>query len=155
MARPGMFRGATKLSLDDKGRMVMPTRHRERLREQSEGRVVVTIDRDQCLLLYPLPEWEKIERQLMSLPTLHAQARRLQRLMVGHATDLQLDAHGRLLLPPELREFAGLGRHAMLIGQGGRFELWDEARWLERRDFWLKSEESSGDLPAELESLSL
>jgi MraZ protein len=150
-----MFRGATKLSLDDKGRMVMPTRHRERLREQSEGRVVVTVDRDQCLLLYPLPEWEKIERQLMSLPTLHAQARRLQRLMVGHATDLQLDAHGRLLLPPELREFAGLGRHAMLIGQGGRFELWDEARWLERRDFWLKSEESTGDLPAELESLSL
>jgi len=150
-----MFRGATKLSLDDKGRMVMPTRHRERLREQSEGRVVVTVDRDHCLLLYPLPEWEKTERQLMSLPTLHAQARRLQRLMVGHATDLQLDAHGRLLLPPELREFAGLGRHAMLIGQGSRFELWDEARWLERRDSWLKSEESSVDLPAELESLSL
>jgi MraZ protein len=150
-----MFRGATKLSVDEKGRMVMPTRHRERLREISEGRVVVTVDRDQCLLIYPLPEWEKIERKLMSLPTLHAQARRLQRLMVGHATELQIDAHGRLLLSPELREFAALGRQAMLIGQGSRFELWDEARWLERRDFWLKSEESSGDLPAELESLSL
>jgi MraZ protein len=150
-----MFRGATKLSVDEKGRMVMPTRHRERLREISEGRVVVTVDRDQCLLIYPLPEWEKIERELMSLPTLHAQARRLQRLMVGHATELQIDAHGRLLLSPELREFAALGRQAMLIGQGSRFELWDEARWLERRDFWLKSEESSGDLPAELESLSL
>ena len=150
-----MFRGATKLSLDDKGRMVMPTRHRERLRELAEGRVVVTIDRDQCLLIYPQPEWEIIERKLMSLPTLHAQSRRLQRLMVGHATELQLDGHGRLLLSPELREFAALGRQAMLIGQGNRFELWDEARWLERRDFWLKSEESSGDLSAALESLSL
>jgi MraZ protein len=150
-----MFRGATKLNLDDKGRMVMPTRHREWLREHSAGRVVVTVDRDQCLLVYPISEWERIEKQLMALPTLHPQARRLQRLMVGHATDLQLDGHGRLLLPPELREFAGLTRQAMLIGQGSRFELWDEARWLERRDFWLKSEESTGELPAELESLSL
>jgi MraZ protein len=150
-----MFRGATKLSVDDKGRMVMPTRHRERLREISEGRVVVTVDRDRCLLIYPLPEWEKIERKLMALPTLQAQARRLQRLMVGHAVELQLDGHGRLQLSPELREFAALGRQAMLIGQGSRFELWDEARWLERRDFWLKSEESSADLSAELESLSL
>ncbi len=150
-----MFRGATKLSLDDKGRMVMPTRHRERLREESDSRVVVTVDRDQCLLIYPLPEWETLERKLMSLPTLHAEARRLQRLMVGHATDLQLDGHGRLLLPAELREFAALERNAMLIGQGKRFELWNEARWNERRDTWLKSERSGGDLPAELESLSL
>lgn len=150
-----MFRGAAKVTLDDKGRMVMPTRYRERLREQAQGRVVVTVDRDQCLLIYPLPEWEQIERKLMALPTLHAQSRRLQRLMVGHATDLDLDGHGRLLLPPELREFAGLNRHAMLVGQGGRFELWDEARWMERRDFWLKSEESTTDLPAELDSLSL
>jgi MraZ protein len=150
-----MFRGATKVTLDDKGRMVMPTRYRERLREQAQGRVVVTVDRDQCLLIYPLPEWEQIERKLMALPTLHGQSRRLQRLMVGHATDLDLDGHGRLLLPPELREFAGLDRHAMLVGQGGRFELWDEARWTERRDFWLKSEESTTDLPAELDSLSL
>jgi MraZ protein len=150
-----MFRGATKVTLDDKGRMVMPTRYRERLREQAQGRLVVTVDRDQCLLVYPLYEWEQIERKLMALPTLHAQSRRLQRLMVGHATDLELDGHGRLLLPPELREFAGLDRHAMLVGQGGRFELWDEARWTERRDFWLKSEESTTDLPAELDSLSL
>jgi MraZ protein len=135
--------------------MVMPTRYRERLREQAQGRVVVTVDRDQCLLIYPLPQWEQIERKLMSLPSLNERARRLQRLMVGHADDLELDAHGRLLLPPQLREFAGLDRHAMLVGQGGRFELWDEARWVERRDFWLKSEESATDLSAELDSLSL
>jgi len=150
-----MFRGATKLTVDDKGRVVMPTRHRDRLREQCGGQLVITVDRDQCLLIYPLPVWEQIERKLMSLPTLNPQSRRLQRLMVGHATDIELDGHGRLLLPAELREFAGLQRHAMLVGQGGRFELWDEARWMERRDVWLKGEDAAGTLPADLDSLSL
>ena len=150
-----MFRGATKVTLDDKGRMVMPTRYREQIAERAQGRLVVTVDRDQCLLIYPLPEWDLLETRLMSLPALHAQARRLQRLMVGHATDLELDGHGRMLLPPELREFAGLERHAVLIGQGNRFELWNEARWSERVAEWLKSEEASTDLPSELDSLSL
>ncbi|HYK25788.1 MAG TPA: division/cell wall cluster transcriptional repressor MraZ [Steroidobacteraceae bacterium] len=150
-----VFRGATKVTLDDKGRMVMPTRHRDAIQERAQGRLVVTVDRDQCLLIYPLPDWEQTERKLMSLPSLHAQARRLQRLMVGHATDVELDGHGRFLLPPELREFAGLGRHGMLIGQGNRFELWDEARWGDRRNFWLKSEEAATDLPSLLDSLSL
>lgn len=150
-----MFRGATKVTLDDKGRMVMPTRYREQISERAAGRLVVTVDRDQCLLIYPLPDWEQLERRLMSLPSLNPQARRLQRLMVGHATDLDLDGHGRLLLPPELREFAHLQRHAMLIGQGNRFELWDEPRWTERREVWLKSEDGPGDLPAEVEGLTL
>jgi MraZ protein len=150
-----MFRGATKLTVDAKGRLVMPTRHRERLREQCGGQLVITVDRDQCLLIYPLPEWEQIERKLMALPSLQPQARHLQRLMVGHATDIELDAHGRLLLPAELREFAALNRHVMLIGQGARFELWDEARWIERREVWLKSEGSTGTLSGDLDSLSL
>jgi len=150
-----MFRGATKVTLDDKGRMVMPTRYREAIAQRAQGKVVVTVDRDQCLLIYPQPDWEQVEQKLMSLPSLHAQSRRLQRLMVGHATDLELDGHGRFLLPPELRQFASLGRHGMLIGQGNRFELWDETRWNERRDFWLKTEEASTDLPSELDSLSL
>lgn len=150
-----MFRGATKVTLDDKGRTVMPTRYRGLIAERAQGKLVVTVDRDQCLLIYPLPDWEQVERKLMSLPSLHAQSRRLQRLMVGHATDVELDGQGRYLLPPELREFASLGRHGMLIGQGNRFELWDEARWNERRNFWLKSEEATTDLPSELDSLSL
>ncbi len=133
----------------------MPTRYRERLQERCGGKLVITVDKDQCLLIYPLPDWEEIERKLMRLPTLNPQARRLQRLMVGHATDLEIDGHGRVLLPPKLREFALLTRDAMLIGQGVRFELWDEARWNERRDEWLASEETTTDLPAELETLSL
>jgi len=150
-----MFRGANKVTLDAKGRMVMPTRYRDRIHERSQGRLVVTVDRDQCLLMYPLPDWDEIEGKLMKLPSLNPQARRLQRLMVGHATDLELDGHGRILLPPKLREFAGLTRQGVLIGQGNRFELWDEARWNERRDEWLKGEEPATDLPAELETLSL
>ena len=137
-----MFRGATKVTLDDKGRMVIPNRYREQIAERSQGQLVVTVDRDQCLLLYPLPDWEQIERKLMGMATMQPRVRRLQRLMVGHATDLSLDGHGRLLLPPELRAFAGLERHAMLIGQGSRFELWDETRWNTRRDVWLASEDS-------------
>jgi MraZ protein len=151
----GMFRGVNKLTLDAKGRMVMPTRYRERLLERCGGKLVVTVDKDQCLLIYPLPDWEEIERKLMRLPSLNVQARRLQRLMVGHATDLELDGHGRLLLPPSLREYSLLTRDAVLIGQGLRFELWDEARWNERRDEWLASDDTATDLPAELETLSL
>ena len=150
-----MFRGANKLTLDAKGRIVMPTRYRERLQEICGGRLVVTVDKDRCLLIYPLPDWETIERKLMQLPSLNSQARRLQRLMVGHATEVELDGHGRLLLPPKLREFATLTREAMLIGQGTRFELWDEARWDARRDEWLAGDEPAGDLPAELETLTL
>ena len=104
-----MFRGANKVTLDAKGRLAMPARYRDTLVERSEGRLVATVDRsDRCLLIYPLPDWEEIERKLMRLPTLNPQARRLQRLMVGHATDLELDSHGRVLVPPKLREYAGL-----------------------------------------------
>jgi MraZ protein len=150
-----MFRGANQLTLDAKGRMVMPTRYRERLQELCGGKLVVTVDKDQCLLIYPLPDWEDIERKLMRLSAMNPPTRRLQRLMVGHATDLELDGHGRLLLPPKLREFASLTRDAMLIGQGTRFELWDEERWNERRDEWLANEDSPTDLPAELANFSL
>jgi MraZ protein len=145
-----MFRGANKLTLDAKGRMVMPTRYRDRLQEICGGKLVITVDKDQCLMIYPVPRWEEIERRLMALPSLNPAARRLQRLMVGHATDLELDAHGRLLLPQKLREFAMLTRDAVLIGQHERFELWDEARWDA-----LAHEDTATDLPAEFETLAL
>lgn len=151
-----MFRGANKITLDAKGRVAIPTRYRERLSERCEGRLVVTVDRDYCLLLYPLPDWEDLERRLMRLPSFNRQVRRLQRLMVGYASELELDGHGRVLLPRELREYAGLDRQAILIGQGNKFELWDESRWNDKRDQWLDAEAADEiGLPAELESLSL
>ena len=134
----------------------MPTRYRERIADRSSGQLIATVDRDYCLLIYPLPDWEEIERKLMRLPSFDRKARRLQRLMVGHATEMELDSNGRVLVSRELREFAHLERRAILIGQGNRFELWDEALWSEKRDAWLAEEDAdSSDLSAELETLVL
>ena len=149
-----MLRGATKVTLDAKGRLAIPTRYRERLAQRCDGQLVATVDKDYCLLLYPLPDWEDIERKLMRLPSLDKRARRLQRLMVGHATEVDIDGHGRILLSRELREFAGLEKQAVLLGQGNRFELWDEERWNETRDGWL-SDGDDADLSAQLETLTL
>jgi MraZ protein len=133
----------------------MPTRYRERLQERCGGKLVVTVDKDQCLLIYPLPEWEEVERKLMRLPSLNAHARQLQRLMVGNAADLELDGHGRILLPPTLREFGKLTRDAVLVGQGAKFELWDEARWNERSDAWVASDSDTDGLPPDFDTLSI
>lgn len=137
--------------------MAMPKRYRERLVDRSEGRLVVTIDTDErCLLLYPLPEWETIERKLDALPSFNAHARRVQRLLMGHATDAEMDGNGRVLIPPPLRQYAGMEKRAVLIGQGKKFELWDETQWAGKRDQWL-AEETVGDeaLPSELQNLSI
>jgi len=150
-----MFRGVNSLTLDGKGRLAIPTRYREALVRDCEGHLVVTVDRDHCLLLYPLPEWEEIERKLTKLPSLNPQARRLQRLLIGHATECDLDGNGRILLPPPLRTFASLERAVVLIGQGNKFEIWDEQQWNVRRTEWLTEAAAPGALPAELESLSL
>ena len=151
-----MFRGVNSINIDIKGRMVIPTRYRDRL-EESRNAVVLTIDTEEkCLLLYPLTEWEEIENKLAQLPSFNPAARRIQRLLIGHATEVELDSHGRILLPPLLREYAQLTKHAVLIGQGKKFELWDEAHWQTRRNQWL-SEESEGDsnLPDIVKNLSL
>ena len=151
-----MFRGVNRLNLDAKGRLAVPTRFRERLRECCASELVITVDTDHCLLIYPLPEWQEIERKLMKLPSFNKAARRLQRLLVGHATEVEMDGQGRVLLPPPLRQFAGLEKHAVLIGQGNKFELWDEGRWNDQRDGWLEQADLEQlDLPADLELLSI
>jgi MraZ protein len=150
-----MFRGANQLTIDAKGRMVMPTRYRERLHESCAGKLVVTVDKKQFLLIYPLPDWEEIERKLMRLPSTNPEIRLMQQIMVGQATDLELDGHGRLLLPPNLREFAMLTRDAVLVGQGARFELWDEARWKALNEAWVASgQKPATEVPDELKSFS-
>ena len=152
-----LFRGVTELNLDAKGRMAMPTRYRERLIERSEGRLVITIDTEErCLLIYPQPEWEVIEQKLDALPSFNSQARRVQRLLMGHATDVEMDGNGRLLLPPPLRQYANLDKQVVLIGQGKKFELWDAELWNAQRDNWLADEAiADGQLPPELQNLSL
>ncbi len=153
-----MFRGINGVNIDAKGRIAMPTRYRERLQLDSKGSVVLTIDTEErCLLLYPLPEWEEIERKLAALPSFNAAARRIQRLLIGHASDVEMDSQGRILLPPMLREYAGLTKAVVLIGQGKKFELWDQEQWDNRRGHWLEEESSTDEsgLPDELKSISL
>lgn len=151
-----MFRGVTALTLDDKGRMAIPRKYRGTLQEQCSSRLVITIDKDRCLLVYPFPEWQEIERQLNKLPSFNKAARSLQRLYIGHASETDMDGQGRVLLPPALREFANLRKQAVLIGQGNKFELWDEEAWNRQRDSWLEQAAlDEQELPPELEKISL
>ena len=122
-----MFRGISKASLDDRGRFAMPARFRDGLRARSDGKLVITIDRqDKCLLLYPDGEWLAVEKQLQKLSNLRSPARQLQRMLVGFAADVELDANGRVLIPPILRDHAGIEKTVMVMGQSNKLELWDE-----------------------------
>lgn len=152
-----MFRGVNNINLDDKGRMAMPARYRELLRLDGTHEVVITIDTEErCLLLYPISEWEVIEKKIEQLPSFNRAARRVQRLLIGHATEVNLDSHGRVLLPQPLREYAQLDKHIVLVGQGKKFEIWNEQHWTNQRETWLNVDESMlSALPEDLQELSL
>lgn len=120
-----MFQGASQLTLDGKGRVSMPARHRDALAAHCDGRVTLTRHPDGCVLVYPRPTWEVRREQIAQLPYA---ARALQRLLLGSAVDIDLDSAGRILVSPELRAAAGLERDLMLLGMGGHLELWDVAR---------------------------
>ena len=153
-----MFRGINGVSVDAKGRFVMPARYREHLQLNEKCIVVLTIDTEErCLLVYALPDWEVIEAKLAALPSFNPVARRIQRLLIGHATDVEMDGQGRILLPPLLRDYAGLDKNAVLVGQGKKLEIWDEQHWTDSRNRWLQEEASIKDaeLPDEVKSISL
>lgn len=152
-----MFRGLNGINLDDKGRLAIPTSYRDRLKCEVEGKLVVTIDTEEhCLLLYPLPAWEEIETKLAFLPSFNVASRRIQRLLIGHATNLELDAQGRILLPQELREFANLNKKVTLVGQGKKIEIWATEEWEVRRQKWLLEDPlKDSELPDEVQSISL
>lgn len=151
-----MFKGATAISIDAKGRMAIPTKYRDMLASYCEGQLVATIDTDErCLLIYPLPEWEELQKKIEALPSFNPAARRIQRLLIGHASDLELDSNGRILLPATLREYAGLTKKLMLVGQSNKFELWSEEHWFESRESWIDNANKDNALPEELQSFSL
>ena len=152
-----MFRGVTRLALDAKGRLAIPAKHRDVLAAPSEGApartLIITADPSRCLLVYPRAAWEPIQARLMSLSSFNEQVRGLQRLLVGHADEVEMDGSGRVLVPPSLRRYGGLDHHVVLVGQGNKFELWDEARWEEQMLRPLSF--PAGTLPVELEGFSL
>lgn len=151
-----MFRGVHNINLDAKGRMAVPARYRQLLHESNDGALVVTIDTEErCLLVYPLQEWEPIQAKLEALPSFNPAARRIQRLIIGHATDVDMDGNGRVLLPSPLREYAGLSKKVVMMGQGNKFELWDEDHWSECRQVYLDAMKDDDDMPDELMNISL
>ncbi|WP_066123573.1 division/cell wall cluster transcriptional repressor MraZ [Bordetella ansorpii] len=126
-----MFQGSSALTMDAKGRISIPTRHRDALAVQADGCLTLTRHPDGCLLMYPRPEWEKKREQIAGFPM---SARGLQRLLLGNAQDVEIDGSGRVLVAPELRNAAGMTRDVMLLGMGTHFELWDAASLARREE---------------------
>lgn len=152
-----MFRGFRAVNLDSKGRLAVPSRFRERLRGTAGGCLVQTISPlDRVVRLYPLSEWELVEARLVGLSDFDKQGRRTKQMMLGHATECRLDAHGRILVQPELRDYAGLNKEAVILGQGNKFEIWSRQAWGEQREDYLDSVGAEESAPsAALQSLSL
>jgi len=156
-----VFRGVSTINLDAKGRLAIPTRYRAELQESCERQMVVTIAMDErcvgepgCLWLYPLPEWEKLELTISKLPTLNKMAGKLRRFLIGNASECEMDAQGRLLLPEKLRKFAGMEKHIVLVGQLNKFEVWNELAWNEKESELMNVDDASESDLEELSSLS-
>jgi len=152
-----MFRGFSKISIDSKGRLAIPSRYRALVLDQALNNLVITLNPlDRSLWLYPLPEWELIEDKLTTLSDFDKQSRRTKQMMRGYANDCQLDSQGRILIPKELRGYAELSRQVVILGQGNKFEIWDEKSWEKQRDDWLESISNESTSSSDsLRSLSL
>ena len=119
-----MFQGASSLSLDAKGRLSVPTRHRDILSATAGGALTITKHPDGCLMIFPRPEWEKFRERIAALPM---SAQWWKRIFLGNAMDVEIDSTGRVLVSPELRQAAGITKDTLLLGMGSYFELWDKA----------------------------
>ncbi len=152
-----MFKGFNSISIDAKGRLAIPARHRDQLSAEDSGALILTLNPwDRCLWLYPASQWALIEAKLQELSDFDREARRTKQIIRGYATDCALDGQGRVLLPNELRKFALLDKRIAFLGQGNKFEIWDEVLWSEQRDEWLDGvNDRDGSGSAVLTTLSL
>lgn len=147
-----MFQGAAALSLDAKGRIAIPARHRDALVPEGAP-LVLTAHPHRCLLVYPQAVWDPLGRQIAAMPGLDQRTATLKRLLVGHAQTEELDGAGRVLIASSLRQWAALDKQLWLVGQGSHFELWSDAGWQKQQEAMLALD---GDvLPPGFESLSL
>lgn len=135
-----MFKGISNLSIDSKGRASMPNRYRNSFCFKNKCNLVITADKDKCLLIYTQNNWKVIEKKLSNLPSYNKEARFIQRLLIGHATESEIDTQGRFLIPIPLREYAGIQKKIVLLGQGSKFEIWSENIWNKNMKNWLDSE---------------
>ncbi|MGB1311780.1 MAG: division/cell wall cluster transcriptional repressor MraZ [Leucothrix sp.] len=151
-----MFRGISNLNVDSKGRLAIPSRYRESVQLSSSGQMIVTVDHtDSCLLIYAMNEWVTVEKTLMRLPNMNRSVRNMQRLVLGHASEVELDSQGRILLSAPLREYANIEKPVVLVGQANKFELWDEGTWLAQRNVWISEAQASLETDDVLSQVSL
>ena len=144
-----LFKGIHNLSLDSKGRLGIPVKYRDNIIGLVKGAMVITIDTEEkCLLLYPSNFWSKIQDKINKLPSFNKNARRIQRLLVGHAEDIDVDSNGRILISKPLREYASLSKKVILIGQGEKFEIWDQGTWNQNVEKWREEVTSNDDAEA-------
>lgn len=148
-----MFQGQTALSLDAKGRLAIPARHRDGLAAAADGALILTAHPHGCLLLYPLPAWEPIRDKILKAPSFDPRSQALKRVLVGNARPEEMDSAGRLLLAPELREHAKLEKTVRLVGMGSHFEIWSDEGWA--RQNLAAQEALTGETPAGFEDISL
>jgi MraZ protein len=148
-----VFSGTSQINLDDKGRLAIQVKYRGALMERSAGRLKVTAHVDPCLQIYPVPDWEPVAQTLREAPQLDPRVRQWHRLLVGCADDVDMDASGRVLIPPALRDMAGLGKTVVLVGMGKKFELWGKDAWDKTREAAM-AELAAGPLPPALEGFS-
>lgn len=125
-----MFKGRFEYTIDEKGRIMIPVRFREIIEEEHGGRVVIT-NFDKCLVLYPLKEWNALEKKLSSLPSMKKSVTVFLRFVVSSATECQMDKQGRILIPQALREFAGLQKDIVIVGAINKLEIWSKAVWMD------------------------
>ena len=134
-----MFQGASSLSLDAKGRLSVPTRHRDVLAATASSQLTITKHPHGCLMVFPRPEWEKFRERIAQLPM---SAQWWKRIFLGNAMDVDMDGTGRVLISPELRAAAGLTKEAVLLCMGNHFELWDKATYDEQ-----EAQAMQGEMP--------
>ena len=151
-----MFRSANQIKVDSKGRIALPTRFREEIVERSGGSMVVTVNNESehCLWLYPMDEWERVEKKVNELSSFKPQHAKLKRYFIGYASDVDMDKTGRILLPASLREFARLDKQAYIVGQGNKFEIWSARDWESGCEEWVDRPDDSMPTP-EMEVLQL
>jgi len=134
-----VFQGVSALNLDAKGRLSVPTRHRDALMQSAGGALTITKHPHGCLMIFPRPEWERFRERIAALPM---QAQWWKRIFLGNAMDVDIDATGRVLIAPELRKAAAIDKQTVLLGMGGYFELWDEAAYAQQ-----EAQAMQGDMP--------
>lgn len=123
-----MFRGRFHHQIDTKGRLSVPSKFRDVLSASGDERLIVT-NFDECLWAYPVAEWTELERKVSALPQFMEEVKALQRVFISAAVECPIDRQGRVLVPPSLREYAGLSRDVVIVGMTKRFELWARERW--------------------------